>query len=141
MPDMDRAELGRLVYRRLTDSGFRTRLKATAPDGTRPIIVTLRTDPVSTLLGHLAAVGGAGNVVVPTLNGVVILAMQATHDIDPPGRDVAEPLLCDDCTVGVLLERLKLDVTAGQPVLYHFVVAGPGSRVDRAHAEVVAVAG
>ena len=140
MPDMDRAATIRFVYRRLLDPVFRQHLRAAAPDGSHPIVVALRDDLIGTLLGQVLALGGVSNVVIPTLNGVVIVAMEAK-----PGEiitgDSAPPRLRSDCTVGVFFERLKMDLLgADAAITYQFAVEGPDSRVERGSAEVVALA-
>ncbi len=74
MLDMDRATLTEMVYSLLSDPTFRRRLTATAPDGSHPVVVVTREDSVSSMLTRLDALGGSGNVVVPVLDGLVVLA-------------------------------------------------------------------
>ena len=139
---MDRASITRMVYSRLaTERDFRRRLTAAAPDGIHPIIVALPDQPVDYLLRDLASVGGAANVVIPALNGLVVLAM--TQDAaDDAGVRSAVPRLRSDCTVGVLLTRLHVDL-GGSPgeMSYRFVVTGPDSAETPTRAEFVALAG
>ncbi len=144
MPDMDRAAMTRLVYQRLARPEFRKRLSATAPDGTRPIIVVMRDDPVRTLIDQVRAVGGASNVVLPALNGIMVVAMEAElGSVSADARGGITPeLLRDDSTVGVLFERLVLDMASGGPeVNYTFVLEGPNERTEHGEAKVVALAG
>jgi len=144
---MDRAAMTRLVYQRLADPGFRRLLHATAPDGTRPIIVVMPDDPILGLLHQVRAAGGSGNVVFPALNGVVVLTMEAASDatstdIEGAEGDVTPSPLRSDSTVGVFLERLRLDVAfSGPAVSYEFIVEGTDERTERAEAKVVALAG
>lgn len=77
MANVNRSTLTRYVYQRLAEPDFRQRLTATSPDGSHPIIVALRGDPMAGLLQKLHKAGGAGNVVVPVLNGFVVLAIQS----------------------------------------------------------------
>lgn len=144
MPDMDRAAMIWLVYQRLARPEFRERLSATAPDGTRPIIVAMRDDPIRTLIDQVKTVGGASNVVFPALNGIMVVAMEAelgSVSIDTRGGITPE-LLRDDSTVGVIFERLVLDMASGGPeVNYTFVLKGPNERTEHGEAKVVALAG
>lgn len=144
MPDMDRAAMTRLVYQRLVNLEFRERLQATAPDGTRPIIVAMREDPIRALIEQVKAAGGSGNVVFPALNGIMVVTMEAelgSVSTDTRG-DVTPALLRDDSTVGVLFERLVLDMASmGPEVNYTFVLEGPNARTERGEAKVVALAG
>ena len=143
MPDMDRAAMTRLVYQRLANLEFRERLHATAPDGTRPIIVAMREDLIRTLIDQVRTVGGAGNVVFPALNGIVVVAMEAEFgSLSADTRGITPALLRDDSTVGVIFERLVLDMTSGGPeVTYTFVLEGPNERTEHGEAKVVALAG
>ncbi len=70
-----RDELTRRAYLSLTRPGFRKRLRATAPDGTQPIIVALRDDPIRTLIDRVRGAGGVGNVVVEDGDDLSILAV------------------------------------------------------------------
>lgn len=140
MADMDRAATNRFVYQRLARPGFRKRLIAAAPDGARPIIVLMREDPISALVDQVRAVGGAGNVVLPTLNGIVVLAVTTVDDEFPPG-DGEAPTLRSDATVGVLFERLTLDGLIGGDTVHDFAVIRPDNRTERGQAEVVALGG
>ena len=128
--DMDRAEITRSVYQRLADPRFRARLTATAPDGTRPILIALRTDPMSALLDQLDAVGRAASVVVPYLNGFFLLTM---HEDADASDDAVQPLTAD-CTVGVFLARM---LTEDQPTVYGF--QRPNRSSETGTAELVAL--
>lgn len=140
MADMDRAATTRFVYERLARPGFRSRLTATAPDGTRPVIVTMREDPLGVLVDQVRTAGGAGNVVLPTLNGVVVLAVTTVEGDGAP--DGGLPALRSDCTVGVLLARLGLDgLLPEEGVVHDFTVVGPDSRTERGRAELIALGG
>lgn len=132
MADMDRDSLTEMVYRRLATPGFRQRLTATAPDGSRPVLVATRDELMSSILQRLAAMGGAGNVVVPHLNGLVVLAMEA----EEPAGQVGKEQLTATCTVGVLVERMAL--TGAGTYWFQFP---DGPALHSAHAEVVALAG
>jgi len=96
--------------------------------------------PQSALVDQVRAVGGAGNVVLPTLNGIVVLAVTTIDDEFPPG-DIEAPTLRSDATVGVLFERLTLDGLAGGAAIHDFTVTRPDSRTERGQAEVVALGG
>jgi hypothetical protein len=135
MADVDRATLRRKVYERLVDPEFRGRLTATAPDGTQPITVALREDHVGALLAEVSALGGAANVVVPALGGFVVLAMTQSHGATGVRRRTKA--LTPDCTVGVLVERVKID---DGNATYRFVVEGPVEQ-ETGSAELVAIGG
>lgn len=139
MLDMDRAKLTEMVYRRLSDPSFRRRLTATAPDGSHPVVVVTREDSVSFMLSRLDASGGTGNVVAPFLNGLVVLAMDATVPTPKGGEEV--PSLTTDCTVGVLVERMLMDMPRGGSSVYQFIIKGGSTEERRGHAEMVALAG
>lgn len=142
MPDMDRAAITRLVYQRLADPKFQRRLTAIAPDGSRPIIVALLDDQMQALIDKVRAAGGVGNVVVPALNGIVVIATEAMPLSRRPLKDPAQAqLLRSDCTVGVFVERLWLEAGAGGSAAYDFAVSGPDESTERGHAQVVALAG
>ncbi len=133
MDDVDRSDVTEFVYRRLADPCFRERLTATASDGTRPIVVALRDDPMSRLIADLDQLGGSGNVVMPMLNGFVVIAMRADDD-DCAGE---VHTLTPDCTVGVFCARLQAD---GDHAVYRFAIEGPDRR-ESGRAEVVALGG
>ncbi|HSH61280.1 MAG TPA: hypothetical protein VK988_16890 [Acidimicrobiales bacterium] len=134
MDDVDRSDVTEFVYQRLADPCFRERLTATASDGTRPILVALRDDPMSRLTADLDQLGGSGNVVMPMLNGFVVIAMRADHD-----DDCADEVhtLTRDCTVGVFVARLQAD---GDSAVYRFAIEGSDRR-EGGRAEVVALGG
>jgi hypothetical protein len=138
MRDMDRAELTKAVYNKLTESRFRERLTATAPDGSRPITVALREDSIRSLLERIELVGGSSNVVVPTLNGFVVISV-----VGESGRkrstDQRPDVLNGHCTVGVFMERLRLDGPHGEAVTYLFEVKDRAQKTERGRAELVAV--
>jgi len=139
MASVDRAAITKFVYQRLADPSFRDCLTAKARDGSRPIIVALRDDPVRALLADVAAMGGTANVAIPALNGVVVLAVKpepVRHRAS--GSEPKPEYLTADCTVGVFLERLRLD---GGEATYRFVVRGPDRKTKHGSAEVVALAG
>lgn len=148
MLDVDRAAITKYVYKRLADAAFRDRLTATAPDGTRPIAVALREDPLNPLLKHIRRLGGACNVVVPMLNGIVVIAFDVS--VTPPGnarkaRSKADetPVLTTACTVGVFVERLRFDAGLSGETTYAFRIQqdlAPDEAVS-GRAEVVALAG
>lgn len=108
MHNMDRPTVTRLVYQRLADPSFRRSLTAVAPDGSRPIIVALRDDPMRSLLDRLRAADGAANVVVPALNGFIVVAMIDEPE-DDASADANVQVISADCTVGVFVERLHID--------------------------------
>ncbi len=134
MDDVERAAITRLVYRRLTDPGFRDRLTAKASDGTRPIVVVLPGDSLERLLADVERLGGAANVVLPVLNGVVVIAMAASANSDAIDPGVAQ--LTSDCTVGLFFARLRID---GDEAAYRFVMERPDHRRDAGSAEMVAL--
>lgn len=142
MHDMDRAATLRFLYQRLNDSRVRECLKAVAPDGSHPIAVALRDDPVSTLFDHTRASGWSCNIVVPMLKGVWILAMDtcdaASWKAATPDSTVAK--IRTDCTIGVFLERLSADHGVDQNTAYVFELQRPGHHVERGRAELVGVA-
>jgi hypothetical protein len=133
MPDDGlRQRVTKLVYENLADRSFRDLLTATAPDGSRPVIVALPADPLRDLLHKLEAVGRAGNVVLPKANGFVVIAI--SND-DPDDSD--EPAtLTPDCTVGVFFARVWSDGGEGS---YRFIVKGPGTHREGGRAELVAL--
>jgi hypothetical protein len=141
MVDMDREAITKFVYQRLADPGFRDCLSAGAPDDTRPIVVALRGDAVRGLIDQIVAVGGAANVVIPALNGIVVLVLQAEERRGRKRGEPQAPLLKDDCTVGLLFERLRIDILGNRETAYGFVVEGPDRRREQGRAEIVAVAG
>lgn len=137
MADVDRAELLKAVYRKLADRQFRECLTAQAADGTHPITVALRDDLVVDLLTQITAAGGGSNVVVPALNGFVVIAMFT----DTPSVQAADPeamQLKHDCTVGLLVARVMFDGVDGADLTYNLV--GPGTP-QRGRAELVALGG
>lgn len=136
MPDMERAAMTEFVYRRLADPAFRDRLTAKAPDGSKPIVIALRTDSVRWLLGQVDAAGRSANVVVPFLNGAYVIAMDEVPEAETKGEQ--RHRLTADCTVGVLIERLSCDGNSGT---YTFVVDGPADGIGAGRAELVALAG
>lgn len=148
MRDVDRAAVTKYVYKRLADANFRDRLIAAAPDGTRPIAVALREDPLGSLLSHIDNLGGACNVVVPLLNGIVVVAFEISST--PPSsaqksrsKTGKTPMLTTACTVGVFIERLRLDAMDAGEATYAFRVEGdkPSSEAVTGKAGVVALAG
>ncbi len=86
----ERAELTQRAYLSLTRPEFRKRLRATAPDGTQPIIVALRDDPIRTLIDRVRGAGGVGNVVFPEGDGLGVLAVHDTADLAPQ-REETKP--------------------------------------------------
>jgi hypothetical protein len=138
MVDVDRDAVGRFVFGRLaSDAEFRARLTATAPDGSRPILVALPGDRMSSVLANLDAFGGAGNVVVPLYGGVVVLAMRnaaprVVGAFEPSDRDITP-----DCTVGVFLQRVSGDADQSG---YRFIFEHDG-HTDAGTAELVAISG
>lgn len=140
MADMTRAELTRRVYSRLRQDEFRSRLAAVSPCGRRPVLIALRDDPVQQLLDQVRDVGGSANVVLPLLNGFIVLLIVAEHRLDdgPPPPGVS--LLRGDCTVGVFYERLRFDASVGGPTSYGFVLeAETGGASEVGRAELVAL--
>ena len=138
MLDMDRARLTERVYRLLSDPTFRRRLTATAPDGSHPVVVVTREDAVSSMLSRLDAVGGSGNVVVPDPAGLVVLAMDAIMPLRKGSKGVLN--LTTDCTVGVLVERMRMEMPHGGLNL-KFAVKGDSATERGGHAEMVALRG
>lgn len=139
MRDVDRDSITRFVYSKLTDADFRGRLRALAPDGSRPLTIALRSDQVRLVLDDVLAKGGASNVVVPALNGIVVAAMQldggAPHQVDLRSALVA------DCTMGVLLARMSFDPGSGGSATYMFMYPRADAQQGSGQAEVVALAG
>lgn len=129
--DEKRTALPRLIYRRLKDPSFRRRLTV-GPDGSRPIVVALPTDLMLDVVKRTVDSGGMINVVVPYLNGAVIFTVRAEVEA---GADAKTAQLKDDCTVGLLLERVRL---TSEPA-FHFVVDS-GNEPQRGEAELVALA-
>lgn len=138
MRDMDRAAINRMVVQKLVDPEFRRRLTATAPDGTRPIIVGLRTDMMSEIIVSTVRLGGAANIAVPWLNGILIYTLTAErgHKVSKAGRSGH----IGDCSLGVFLERLRCDGNDDQTSVYAFTFDGP-EQPNQARAELVAVVG
>lgn len=141
MPDMDRATATRFVYGRLADPRFRRRLTATAPDGSHPIVVCLPEDRFDTLVQQVSARGGAVNVIVPSLGGIIGIDLRIKQsETTALGSRNTGSRLADDCTVGLFVERLKIDVSGVEKAGYTFVVE-TDARLDRGSAKVVALAG
>jgi hypothetical protein len=133
--DVDRRWLRSYVLRRLADPSFCEGLTAVAPDGSRPVIVALRDDGMTDVLRELHARGGSGNLIVPHFNGYVIVAMTRLTGA-PDEQHGSEPVaLTTECTVGLFVERLKMDGSE----LYYFV--GETDSHDFGTAEVVGLAG
>jgi hypothetical protein len=107
--------------------------------------VALRDDPVSRLLDQIRATGWTGNVAIPVLNGFVILAVKldAVMETEAEGQNCRDRVkLRTDCTVGVFLERLKVDLGARPgAVCYGFELEGPGRYFERGRAELVGLGG
>jgi hypothetical protein len=145
--DLNRAQLTRLVYQHLTDPEFRSRVNAESAAGERPIVVALRDDVLGDLIDRIRHDGGSCNVVYPALNGFVVLAMTVGPATVLPVVDdeaaavVQGPLLKGDCTLGVLFERLRLDIGASQEMTYQVVGDGEAEKVEQGRAEVVALGG
>lgn len=133
MRSVRRKTLHRFIHELLgNDPSFRKELRATAPDGSRPVVVALRGDSVSSVLTEVEARGGAGNVIVPWLNGIVAISMsRLPDDAEEGGAHAITPR----CTVGVFLERVFQDGGG----TYEFVLEHSGHR-DRGTAEAVAIA-
>jgi len=132
MDDVDRSALTQAVFKKLAaDKEFRQRLTARNDEGAHPIVVALRDDAMADVLNQVMIHGGAANVIVPYLNGLVGVSMinGALVSDDDPEVDALDPA----CTVGVFLERLRMD----GPSTYTF----PGGVRDSGRAELVAVAG
>jgi hypothetical protein len=123
-----------LVYRRLADRSFRERLAARAGDGSRPVLIAMPHDALESTIQRVRAQGGAANVVLPLLNGIVVIVMR-TEEFD--ANESALPRLASDCTLGLFFSRLHLD---GNDAAYRFVVDGT-DRQEGGRAEAVAVAG
>jgi hypothetical protein len=135
MHDAARDRATALIFQRLADPEFRYLLTAAAPDGSHPLFIALASDPVETMLEYLDSVGGAGNIVIPYLNGVVVLAVTPA---DPGDLGVTEPEpLTGDCTVGLFAQRVQVD---GDNGVYRFMFDHAG-HTDAATAELVAIAG
>jgi hypothetical protein len=143
MPSLDRSATTKLLYKRLLDPKFRKLVKAADADGAKPLIVALPSDPISYLLDQLRMHDWTGNVVVPALNGFVLFAFDFAsgpyrHQDD---RAVESPIaLRSDCTVGVFLQRLELDLVARRRVAYQLEVELPGQQRE-GRAELIGLAG
>lgn len=135
MPDMDRADLTRMIYRKLLDPRFRHRLSARDTEGSHPILVAMRTDRMMAMLHQVESVGGAANVIVPSLNGFLVLAVEA--DETPDDAPGAVPTLDAASTVGAFLELLRLEVPSGDNYSCRFVV--DGTQPESGFAELVAI--
>ena len=136
MPDQDRQTVLKSVYQRLRDPDFGQRFIVGA-DGTRPIFVALPSDAMGTVLDALDHNGGAGNVVVPVLNGYMVVRMTSAQTDDHGDDDCSAENLTSDCTVGVFIHRLWID---GNDACYRFV-RPDGSSAESGRAGVVALAG
>jgi len=136
---MDRDEITRFVYQRLLDRGFRDHLTAVGDDGGHPVIVALREDPMSRVIDHVEAAGGAGNVVVPFRNGLMVFCFTNAREVsddEPLTDDHCQDVLTSDCTVGVFVARLHIESAS----VYRFT-RGAGQPEGMGRAELVAVAG
>ncbi len=114
----------------------------------RPIAVALREDPLEPLLVHIQQLGGACNVVMPLLNGVVVVAFELAGPPSAAARESrSEPgtaaVLTTACTVGVFVERLRMDASVAGEAIYAFKVQRnrPSDEAVSGKAEVVALAG
>lgn len=132
MPETDRATMTRLVYQRLADAGFRRCLTAGDADGTHPIIVALRDDLMGTLTEKIGSAGGSANVVIPVLNGFIVLAMECEPGESGPDSEVLAP----DCTVGLFVERLHID---DEGTTYHLATEDEHPRPESGRARLVAL--
>lgn len=132
---MDRNGALKFVYRRLTDPDLRGRMNARNSDGETVVLIAMRDDTVRTMLADVKTAGGSANVVVPYLNGLCIMTVVDEACADGHAGD----LLTLDCTVGVLLERLRADGDRGR---YCFVTElSSACAGQQSAAELVAIAG
>jgi hypothetical protein len=138
MPDGElRQHLTKVVYRNLADRGFRDLLTATAPEGSRPLIVALAGDSMHEVMGKLHAAGNAGNVVVPKANGFLVIAMTADGADQPVQREDEKPAeLTSGCTMGVFAARLLGDGGEGY---YRFRTPRSESGRESGQAKLVAL--
>jgi hypothetical protein len=134
MADVDRQAVTKRVYRKLAEPSFRKRLTAVLPDGTRPIIVALPSDRVLGLIIDVARSGGAANVAMPMLNGFLVFTIHI--EPDSVGKTAPSGRLSPECTVGLFVERLRID---GGTAVYHFAVERSTGSRDTGSAELVAV--
>lgn len=131
MPDVDRAAVTREVFRKLAeDVDFRRRLGASGVDGAA-IIVAFREDRMGWVLDQLLAVGGSGNVVVPHLNGLIVVEFERTRRVKD---DDSADLLTQECTLGVFIEHMQIEGRRA----YRFADDGVPMTGE---AEMVAIAG
>lgn len=131
MDDVQRQELNRLVMRSLQDRAFRERLTARDSKGLHPILIVGLDDSLRSMLAKVQDAGESANVVVPYLNGVMVVAV----DIMVGSADPMIGLLTPDCTVGVLLERLRQDADDEGAAVF-----GVPDSPTSARAELVALA-
>lgn len=133
MGETDRTRMTRLVYQRLADARFRRCLTAADPDdGTHPIIVALRDDLMRALTEKIGSAGGSANVVIPVLNGFIVLAMECEPGESGPDSEVLTP----NCTVGLFVERLHID---DEGTTYHLADEDERPRPESGRARLVAL--
>lgn len=141
MGDDQREAVRRFVYKHLPDRDFQQAFTAVNSDGERPILIAIREDLISSVLAEALAAGGAANVAVPLLKGVVVLAMtsmQVSALRDALSDPFDSPREIDaDCTVGVFLQRMIDDAPGGEAMEYSFRVSSQSDRVSRSRAQAV----
>jgi hypothetical protein len=124
MRDVNRDSIVEHALGRLVDQSFREKLTAVLPDGSRPIVPALLSDPLIDVLRQVHSGGGAGNVLVPVApNGkgycVIAMRVRSVADSESAGRDV----LSSEITMGVLIARALQDGSDNGEMSY-FVPGG-----------------
>lgn len=114
------------VYKRLADRRFASRFSAVPQDGSRPIVVTMTSETVDTLLARVDAVGGTANVACRVFDGLTIFAARRLPT--GPGREVPATQHIDaSTTVGVLLAHMMECSTDGSGGTYRVIGASAGA--------------
>jgi hypothetical protein len=141
MVEMTRDEVARIILQRLAEPAFRKRLSATTADGSHPIVVSYISEQVKDMLAQVDGAGGAANVAIPCVNGIMVLAVTSPEGL-PSADTLGSGTLNPHCTVGVLLQRLKWD--GGNAIYFMVEPSGEANgdmRPSSGRAELVALAG
>jgi len=135
--DVDRSALTADVAKKLVEPGFAKLLSAVAPDGTTPVIPALRSDVLEDILKDVQAAGGAGNIVVPVMNGYLVIALKFVNSRKAADHDAAT--LAAKMTIGVLIARIMEDGGKGATLTYRIAIEGrKEARADLAGLAVAA---
>jgi hypothetical protein len=124
MGDDARSYVTRIVYQQLKRAAFREYLTARDPDGGRPVIVALPSDPIRNMLNQVSAAGGTGNVVVAREADLVVLPICRQRK----GATIRVPT---QGTVGEFIEDLLASMKSGHDASSMSPTARGGRGVGR----------